>query len=330
MKTIDVFGVGNALVDTLTFVADDFIREHDLNRGTMTLVDAEKQGAILLALAKHQLELRSGGSAANTMFSLARSGGRGFYTGKVSRDPNGEFYRQDLLAAGIHFDVHPTDEKDGSTGTCVVMTTPDAERTMYTHLGVSTRLAPSDINVDRLKECRFAYMEGYLWDAENPRKACVHTMEEAKKNDVKVSFTFSDPFCVSRYPDDFRKIAKEYCDVLFCNSAEAEMFADTKDVHKAAAVIGAMVDLAFITRSEKGCIVVEHGKIHEVAGFPVEPLDTNGAGDAFAGGTLFGLSAGYDARKAARWGNYLASCVVRIPGARLQESQAHKVAEILG
>lgn len=326
-RTTDVFGVGNAIVDTITFVDDDFLREHEIQKGGMTLVDADSQARLLHGLENHNLELRSGGSAANTMFGVTKSGGSAFYTGKVSKDTNGEFYRQDLLKAGIHFDIHPADS--GATGTCVVMTTKDAERTMCTHLGVSITLSKTDVDSDRIGRSKFVYMEGYLWDAEGPRAACVHSMQEAKRLGTTVSFTVSDPFLVGRYRDDFVNAAREYVDVLFCNKEEAMMFAGRETLEDAAEYIGGLVGLAFITDSEKGCLVSEQGKISRVEGFPVKPKDTNGAGDSFAGGVLFGLTHQYSAQKAARWGNYLASRVVQQPGPRLEEDVKHRVAEVL-
>jgi len=330
MKKYDVFGVGNALVDTLAFIDDDFLRERDLNRGVMTLVDAETQGRLLLDLQHTELTLRSGGSACNTMITIAQSGGTAFYTGKVSRDTNGEFYRQDLLQNGVHFDVHPAPETSGPTGSCLVLTTPDAERTMYTHLGVSTLLDKSDINIDRLHESKYIYLEGYLWDSENPRAACVLAMEEANRAGIPVSYTFSDPFCVGRFRDDFHMLLKEHVNVLFCNADEARQFSGKEIIEEAAAYIGSLVKLAFITNSEKGAFVVSEKNVSLVPGFPVHPLDTNGAGDAFAGGVLFALAANYSPQKAARWGNYRASQIVQVPGARLEGSQSHLVKEILG
>ena len=141
-KTTDVFGIGNALVDILAMVDDDYVREHDLTKGGMILVDAEKQATLLRYLTETSLNLRSGGSAANTMIAVAQSGGSGFYAGKVARDAHGEFYRQDMLDAGIHFDVHPAPTSGGPTGTSLILTTPDAERTRCTNLGVSTALSP--------------------------------------------------------------------------------------------------------------------------------------------------------------------------------------------
>lgn len=329
-RPIDVFGVGNAMVDILTFVEDDFIREHTLNRGSMTLVDAEKQGGLLHNLEHHSLELSSGGSAANTMIALAQSGGNGFYSGKVAKDTNGEFYRQDLLEAGIHFDVHPAPESSEPTGTCLVLTTPDAERTMCTHLGVSTTLAPTDIDVERLSRCKYSYVEGYLWDAPDPRKACVETMEHSKRNGVKVAFTFSDSFLVERFTDDFHQLVSDYCDLLFCNADEVRHFCGLESLEESARQMSKLVDLAFITNGAAGCLVVENQQISEVPGFSVKAIDTVGAGDAFAGGVLFGLTNGFSSQQAARWGNYLASCVVQVHGARLDKSMAERLQEVIG
>lgn len=329
-KAVDVFGVGNALVDILALVKDDFIVSHELNRGSMTLVDAEKQGGLLQDLEGTSLQLRSGGSAANTMIALAQSGGSGFYSGKVSGDANGIFYRQDMLDAGIEFDVAPASSSSGPTGTCVVLTTPDAERTMYTNLGVSITLSPADIDVDKLKGCKYSYVEGYLWDGPDPRKASVETMSQSKRHGVRVAYTFSDAFLVDRFADDFRQIVSEYCDVLFCNASEVRRFCEVESIEECAAKMGELADMVFITDGGKGCRVVENKQISTVPGFPVQAIDTVGAGDAFAGGVLFGLTHGYSAIASARWGNYLGSQVVQRYGPRLEGSQANKLAEIMG
>jgi sugar/nucleoside kinase (ribokinase family) len=328
-ERFDVFGVGNAMVDILVLVDEDFVREHALLKGSMTLVDAEKQGALLQDLELRSLQMQSGGSAANTIIGLVQSGGTGFYTGKVARDPNGEFYRQDLLEAGVHFDVHPAPESGPPTGTCLVLTTPDAERTMCTHLGVSSDLTADDIDVNYLRRCRYAYIEGYLWDPPGPRAASLKVMEEAKRHGVKVAFTFSDPFLLERFGDDFRRIAQEYCDVVFCNADEIRRLTQLDDLEAAARWLGELVELAFVTNSEAGCLVVHEGELRSVAGFPVKPLDTVGAGDAFAGGTLFGLTHGFPPAQAARWGNYLASRVVTHQGARWPHPIRDQLAQIL-
>jgi sugar/nucleoside kinase (ribokinase family) len=329
-REIDVFGVGNAIVDTLAFVDADFIRERGYHPGVMTLVDADRQAELLLALKDHPLELRSGGSAANTMIGIVRSGGSGFYSGKVARDTNGEFYRMDLLKAGLHFDVHPIpDENHGPSGTCVVLTTPDAERTMFTHLGVSTMLGPDDIDEGRLKRCKYSYAEGYLWTGESTKAALHRSMELSKKNGVKVAFSFSDPWLVNLAKDEFRALASDFCDVIFCNAEEAKGFTDKPTVEEGADAIGSLVKTAFITNGSKGCIVVHEGLRTEVEGFKVNAVDTNGAGDAFAGGVLYGLTHGMSVGSAARWGNFLASRVVQVHGARIEESQREMVERII-
>ncbi len=329
-KKWDVFGVGNAIVDILAFVDDDFIREHDLNKGIMTLVDAAQQADLMQAVSKQSLELRSGGSAANTMIGIVRSGGSCFYTGKIARDPNGEFYRKDLLDAGVRFDVHPSPEEDLPTGTCLVITTPDAERTMFTHLGVSTHLTAADIDVNVMKQCRMAYIEGYLWSGEKTREASLHAFESAKKLGVPAAFTFSDPFMVKTFRADFLHIVREYTDVVFANAQEALEFADTLDIQEAAAYIGKITDLAFITMGKDGALVVKKDYTEQVPGFPVQAVDTNGAGDAFAAGVLYGLTHGYTPEQSAKWGNYVASRIVTVHGARLNENLTEKAAEILG
>src|SRR5690606_18189245 len=265
-----------------------------------------KQATLLRHLEHHSLVLRSGGSAANTVFALAQSGGSGFYTGKVARDSHGEFYRQDLLEAGIHFDVHPADNGAGPTGSCLVLTTPDAERTMCTHLGVSAKLRASDIDWDRMLRCKMVYIEGYLWDSHDPRDACLQAMQVAKRNHVGVCLAFSDFFLVDRFEDDFRRIVHEYCDVVFCNAEEARRFCNCESLLQCARELAELVDLAFLTNGSEGCYVVQHGKIVHVPAYPAHAVDSVGAGDAFSGGVLYGLTHGYSPQQAARWGHYIA------------------------
>jgi sugar/nucleoside kinase (ribokinase family) len=325
-KIYDVFGVGNAIVDILALVDDQFVSDLQVNRGSMTLMDSPQQAEVLVRLERgqHSLKLASGGSAANTMVAVAQSGGTGIYSGKVSHDTHGEFYQADMRAAGIAFEVEMAAEANLPTGTCVVLTTPDAERTMCTHLGISTSLSPTDIDGDRIAQSKIAYIEGYLWDAEAPRESCVETFELAKRHKVPAAFTFSDGFLIDRFADDFRKIASEYCDIIFCNAVESRQFCGTDDLQACIAEISQLVDLAFITNSENGCYVSNKGTVTHIPGFPIKAIDTVGAGDAFAGGVLFGLTNGMTPQQSARWGNYIASRVVQINGPRLaQDLRSH-------
>ncbi|TGJ99674.1 adenosine kinase [Leptospira semungkisensis] len=329
MKHYDVFGIGNALVDILVPTEEAFLTKLGWTKGVMTLVDAEAQGKVLTALDSHKKELRSGGSAANTMIALANSGGTGTYTGKVTEDTYGEFYKQDMEKAGILFEVKPSN--DGHTGTCVVLTTPDAERTMLTHLGISTTLTKHDLDLEKLKASSYSYVEGYLWDGPSTKEACVLTMEESKKAGVKVAFTYSDPFCVNRSREDFIRLTKEYCDLVFCNAEEAKALAGTSSKEDALKFVSSLCNHVMMTDGSNGAFAVEKGEIKHVSGFSVEKLlDTTGAGDCFAAGVLYGLTHGFTAERSAKWGNYVASRIVQEIGPRLSVRLMGRQEEILG
>ena len=328
-KKYDVFGVGNALVDVLAQVEDDFVDSFELHKGSMSLMDSETQASVLGKLEHSSLQLASGGSAANTMVAVAQSGGTGVYIGRVAHDPHGEFYKQDMMAAGIEFPVELAPEASLPTGTSVILTTPDAERTMCTHLGISTNLKPSDVNFDLLEQSKISYVEGYLWDPEDPRAVCIETFERSKKHGVKSSFTFSDPFLVDRFGEDFMNVVKVYCDIVFCNADEGRKFFDTENLNECQDKLGDMVELAFLTDGPNGCYVIADGNSQHVPGFGVQAIDTVGAGDAFAGGVLFGLTNGMDPLIAARWGNYFASRVVAKIGPRLESDMQAELATVV-
>ena len=328
-KKFDVFGVGNAIVDTLAQVEDQLIQDLQINKGGMSLMDTAQQAHVLSKLDHRNLQLASGGSAANTMVAVAQSGGTGVYFGKVAHDTNGEFYKQDLQKTGIVFPVPLAPEASLPTGTCVVLTTPDAERTMCTHLGISTTLHKSDIDRQILTQSKCSYIEGYLWDAEQPRAACIEVFEQSKRLGVKAAFTFSDSFLIHRFADDFHRVVSEYCDIVFCNADEARQFFGFEDIADCCSKMGAICELAFITNSGAGCYVIESGQVSQVAGFTVKAVDTNGAGDACAGGTLYGLTNGLLPRQAAKWGNYFASRVVEQIGPRLDDGDMQKHVQLI-
>ena len=330
VKKYDVFGVGNAIVDTLAQVDDQLIQDLGVNKGGMALMDSANQANVLTKLENAKLQLASGGSAANTMVAVAQSGGTGTYTGKVAHDTNGEFYKKDMEEAGIGFHVPLAAEASLPTGTCVVLTTPDAERTMCTHLGISTTLNKSEIDVDLLAQSKCSYIEGYLWDAEDPRAACVEAFEQSKKLGVKAAFTFSDAFLIDRFADDFKNVVSEYCDILFCNADEAKQFFGTQDIDECNQKMAAICDLAFITNGSEGCNVIENGNVTKVPGFPVTAIDTNGAGDSFAGGALYGLTNGLTAAQSAKWGNYFASRVVENIGPRQSDNMSEHLKSVIG
>lgn len=326
MSTYNVFGVGNALVDIVAAIGDDFLKNNNIKKGVMTLVDSEFQTKLLDNLNSNGTSLRSGGSAANTMIGLANCGGNGVYIGKVASDTKGAFYKMDMEKSGLVFEVKP---EKGTTGTCVVLTTPDGERTMLTNLGISSELTKADIDEEKLSRSEIAYVEGYLWDKENTKQACLHTMETAKKHGKKVSFTYSDPFCVHRSREDFLKITKEFVDIAFCNHEEAMAITSTHSPEDAIHELGSLAPLAFMTWGSQGAYICHEGLVKHIPGFVVKPIDSNGAGDAFAAGVLYGLTHGYSIEKACRWGNYMASRVILEIGPRLSYSLKGKQDEVL-
>ncbi len=331
-KQYDVYGIGNAIVDLLVFVDDIFLKEISLPKGHMTLSSSKEQAILLNTLENKKLEIfmTSGGSAANTMISVSRAGGNVFYTGKIAQDPNGEFYRMNLLEAGVDFDVHPLQKDMGSTATCIVMVTPDAERTMSTHLGVSILLREEDINEEIIKNSKCIYIEGYLWTNESTRNAAKKAIEIAKKYNKLVSFTFSDGFVVQQYREDFlNHILNKDFDIVFMNLDEAKFFIPHLNIEDILKELSNMNILIYVTVSEKGCYVIKNPEIRLISGFPVKPLDTTGAGDCFAGGVLYGLTHNYDPYSSAKIGNFLASEIIQIHGARLQKNYKDKILTIL-
>lgn len=327
MKKYNVYGVGNALVDTIVSVEEDFLKQNNITKGVMTLVDTPTLQSMISKLMDYRMELRSGGSAANTMIALANSGGNGVYTGKVGNDFNGNFYKKDMGNAGILFDT--SFSKTGSTGRCLVLITPDADRTMLTDLGVSTSINDSDIDGQNLALSEIVYIEGYLWDKENTKKASVHAMEIAQKNKVKVAFTYSDPFCVERSKEDFIKLTKDYINIVFCNFDEAKHLSGKDKPEEAIKFIGQLCNRVFMTFGSQGAYICQEGNVRLVPGFPTQAIDTTGAGDSFAAGVLYGICNNYSLDKACRWGNYVASKVISVIGARIPQKLNGQQSDIL-
>ena len=328
-KKYDVFGVGNAIVDILAQVEDHVIGDLSLNKGSMALMTTEQQGDILTAVNDPSLTFAAGGSAANTMVAIAQSGGKAVYTGRVADDTNGAYYKKGMEEEGVLFYVPAAENAAEPTGSSVILTTPDAERTMCTHLGISTALDKSDVNFDLLADSKCVYVEGYLWTSDGPREACVEAFKHAKANGVLTAFTFSDSFLVDLFAEQFRDLVREHCDIVFCNADEAKKLIGNDDLEQCVREIGAMCSRSFITDGGNGSYVAIDGNIAKIDGFKVEAVDTVGAGDAFAGGVLYGLTNGLSAEKAARWGNYLASRVVSKFGPRLDESIASEMQEAI-
>jgi sugar/nucleoside kinase (ribokinase family) len=318
----DVLCVGNAIVDVLAPCTDEFLDHHGLVKGTMQLVDDATAHALYADMGPGT-EV-SGGSAANTATGIASFGGRPAFIGKVAADQLGEVFAHDLRSAGVYYGVPPAPGGSPATARCMVLVTPDAQRTLNTFLGISAALGPDDIDEDLVVGSAVLYVEGYLWDAPGAKAAILRAMEVARLAGRKVAFTLSDPFCVERHRDEFVGLVRDRVDILFANEVEVSALVGGGGFDAAAKAVGGMVELACLTRSEKGSVIVSAGG--DVVAVPAEPVasvvDTTGAGDLYAAGFLFGLVQGKPLTECARLGGAAAAEVISHLGARPQGSLA--------
>ena len=323
----DVVGIGNAIVDVIAHADDAVIDELGLNRGTMTLVDAETSARLYDRMGP-AVEV-SGGSAANTIAALASLGGRGAFIGKVSDDQLGAIFRHDITALGISFLAEPAGGGT-PTGRCLIFVTPDAHRTMQTFLGVSAELAPSDIDEDAIAGARVTYLEGYLWDRPAAKDAFRKAAQIAHDAGRLVALSLSDPFCVDRHRADFRALVEHHVDVLFANEDEIVSLYQEHSFDAALQQVRHHCWIAALTRSEKGSVVVSNNEVHVIDVEPVDAVvDTTGAGDAYAAGFLFALTREMDLAVCARVGGICAAEAISHMGARPEASLASLVAERL-
>ncbi len=310
----DVVGIGNALVDVIAHADDSFIERESLVKGSMTLVETERAVSLYKALGS-AVEM-SGGSAANTMCGVASFGGRAAYIGKVCDDDLGQVFGHDLRAVGIAF--RPGAPEAGTpTGRCIIVVTPDAQRTMNTYLGVSSLLSPPDIDAATVADGKVLYMEGYLYDRPAAKEAFRAAAGVAHAHGRQVSLTLSDSFCVDRHRDDFRGLVADEVDILFGNEDELMSLYEVETFDAAVAAVRNDCALAAITRGAAGCVIITHDEVLTIAAEPVaRVLDTTGAGDLFASGFLFGYTQGYPLAECGRLGSIAAAEVISHVGAR--------------
>lgn len=311
MSTFDVFGIENSLIDIHAFVNDDFLQEIGVTKGIMHLIDEERSRSILKKLETVKTEILPGGSCANTMSTVAFLGGKPVYTGVVADDTYGQIYEERLQGYGIKTITKWVDY--GLTGTSIILTTPDAERTMNTHLGVCRDYTKNDVNLEVLQQCQVLYTTGYMWDTDNQKETAIFAMEQAKRFGLKVSFDVADPFLVERNRGEFPIIIKEYVDILFGNAQEVMMLTDLDSPLEAGKTLQKHCELAVVKVGKEGSYVITE-QIEKVPSFPVKAVDTTGAGDAFAGGFLYAYCQGKNLTECARFANYIASKIVTVKG----------------
>ena len=326
----DVVAIGNAIVDILSQSTDDFIVEEGMTKGSMALVFSPAEADALYAKMGPGTEA-SGGSAANTMAGLAALGGKAGFIGQVADDELGEIFAHDIRAAGVDF---TTAARPGEPGTarCLIFVTPDGQRTMNTFLGASQFLPATALDRGMIEAGAILYLEGYLWDPEEPRAAMREGIRIAREAGRKVAFTLSDVFCISRHGDDFRSlIADGLIDILFANENELLALAQVEDFEAAVAKVAPQVPTLVATRSEKGAIAIQDGTRVQVAAEPIEQVvDTTGAGDLFAAGFLHGQAQGQGLEASLRLGAICAAEIISHYGARPLRDMKELVAEKLG
>ncbi len=324
MKKHDVVAVGAAIVDIIARVDDSTVASVDLPKGAMSLVDAAQSARIYDNLS-NTIE-RSGGSAANTIAALGALGRDAAFIGKRRDDAFGDVFASDIRATGAHFESEPSTSGE-ETARCVIMVTPDAERTMATYLGISGDLMPDDVDAETVGGSAILYLEGYLWDKPHAKDAFRRAMALAHESGRRVALTLSDPFCVDRHRDSFREIVKSETDILFANEAELLSLYETDDFDAAVEMVSTEVAISAITRSEKGAVIISADERIVVPAEPVATLvDTTGAGDLFAAGFLNGISAHQPLQVCGKMGCAAASVVIQLLGARCPDALRAKFA----
>lgn len=322
MAKYHIYGIGNALVDKEFEVEDSFFSDLNIEKGMMTLIE-EDQLAERLSTLNERFGLKKracGGSAANTIIGASYFGANTFYTCNVANDEAGDFYMQDMAAAGVDTNLGP-DRDAGVTGKCLVMITPDAERTMNTYLGITTNLEQKHINEEALKDSEYVYIEGYLVTSDSSRAAAIKVRKLAEANGVKTALTISDPAMAQFFNQGVKEMIGDGVDLLFCNEEEAKLLAGTDNLDDAISYIRTLAKTFAITLGAKGAIAFDGTNMHEIAGNKVTAVDSNGAGDMFAGAFMYAITHGHDFAAAGRLASAAAAKVVSQFGPRLEAEQ---------
>lgn len=311
---LDVVGIGNAIVDVIARADARFLVDEALLEGAMTLIDAERAEALYQRMGP-AIE-SSGGSAGNTMAGIASLGGTGGYIGKVRDDLLGEVFRHDITAIGVRFDT-PAATSGPGTARCLILVTPDGQRTMATYLGACVELGPEDIAADLIAAAQVTYLEGYLFDPPHAQQAFRSAAAIAHRAGRQVALSLSDPFCVGRHRAAFRELVSGEIDILFANEAEICSLYETDDFAAAAAAVRGHVAVAALTRSAAGSVILAGPETHPIVAAPVtRVVDTTGAGDLYAAGFLYGLTHGLPLPTCGAVGSLCAAEIISHVGAR--------------
>jgi len=314
MQQFDLLGIGNAVVDVLYETDEEFIKNNQLEKGIMTLIDEEKAEKFYSSL-KQGIEV-SGGSVANTTVGFASLSGKPAFIGKVKDDKLGKTFSQSLTSAGVLFKTEPIINGPG-TARSFIFVTPDAHRTMNTYIGACSLLSPKDIDDQIIKNSKIIFLEGYVWEENLAKESLVKAAEIARKANNKVALTLSDPFCVKKHRSEFEELIKKHIDILFANEFEAKELCQTQDLEESAKEISNMTEIVVVTRSEKGAKIYNAKETIEIKAKVFNAVkDTTGAGDLFAAGFLYGLSKKFSILKSGNIAALTAGEIISHFGAR--------------
>jgi sugar/nucleoside kinase (ribokinase family) len=327
MKKYDVTGIGNALVDIEFKVKDQFFVDNQVEKGLMTLVDEERQNVLMQVINTKEAKKQCGGSAANTVIAVSQFGGKSYYSCKVANDELGHFFLNDMKDSGVDHNLDATRLQDGITGKCLVMVTEDAERTMNTFLGVTQTYSIDDVNEAAIKDSKYLYIEGYLVTSENGKAAMRHAKKIAEDNGIKVAMTFSDPAMVKYFKPGFDDVIGHSVDMLFANEEEALLYTEKSTLHEAREELKKVAKHFVITRGKNGAMIFDGDTFIDIEPYPTSAVDSNGAGDMFAGAFMYGITNGHSYASSGKLASMASSKIVSQFGPRLKW---HEAKEILG
>lgn len=321
----DVYCIGNAIVDIVTEVEYDFFAKNGVEKGVMTLVDEQRQLHLMKAIDMQKSKMSGGGSGGNTITALSQFGGRGFYTGLVAKDTLGNFFLEDLKRNGVDTNIKYDSCPEGHSGRCLVMTSPDAQRTMNTFLGVNSFFAPVHLDENAIQNSKYVYLEGYLVASPKGLEAMKETKRLAEKNNVHVALTFSDPSMVKYFSSQMQEIVGASVDLLFCNDEEAMIFTGTNDISDAREKLKDIAKRFVITLGANGALIFDGDTFIKIEPYKVAAVDTNGAGDMFAGAFMYAITNNHSWAEAGKLASLASSKVVAQWGPRLETSVVQKI-----
>jgi len=325
MKKYDVTGIGNALVDIEFKVTDQFFLDNQVEKGLMTLVDEERQNSLMQVINTEQAKKQCGGSAANTVIAVSQFGGNSYYCCKVANDELGHFYLEDLKNSGVDNSLEGKSPEEGITGKCLVMVTDDSERTMNTFLGITQTFSVKDINESAIKDSKYLFIEGYLVTSPNGKEAMMHAKNIAEQSGTKVALTFSDPAMVKYFKAGFDDVIGPSVDLLFANEEEAMLFTGKDNILEAREEMKKAAKHFVITQGKNGAMIFDGDTFIDIEPYKTVAIDSNGAGDMFAGAFLYGITNGHSYASSGKLASMASSKIVSQFGPRLQWHQAKEI-----